>query len=106
MKLEWKDADDVVARVGEVFMTKVLENSGVGSGVRFGLMGNGTFPNYQVEFKDPDRTLLFSGTSHKEWTGDVKEFDSSRISPQFPREVLLDAFLQRFRKKYTPPTKR
>lgn len=106
MKLEWKDADDVVARVGEVFMIKVLENSGVGSSVRFGLMGNGTSPNYQVEFKDPDRTLLLSGRSHKEWTGDDKEFDSNRISDPFSRQDLLDAFLRRFRKKYTAPTKR
>lgn len=103
MKLEWKNADDVVARVGEAYMIKLFANSGVGASVRFGLTGNGTSPNYQVEFKDPDRTLLVSGRSHKEWTGDDKEFDGSRISDPMSHEELYAAFLRRFRKKYTSP---
>ena len=104
MTIEWKDADDVVAKVGEAFMIKVFKNSGAGTDVRFGLMGEGTAPNYQVEV-DGQLRGLFRGSSHKEWTGDSKEFDAHRISKPFPYKELHDAFLRQYRKKYTPPTK-
>ncbi len=96
MTVEWKDADDVVAKVGEVFMIGVFNNSGVGTGVCFGLMGSGKLPNYQVEV---DGTLrgMFRGSSHREWTGDSKEFDGHRISKPFPFEQLKDAFLRQYR---------
>lgn len=106
MTLEWKDADDVVARVGEAYMIKLFAKSGVGASVRFGLTVNGTSPNYQVEFNDPDRILLFSGRSHKEWTGDETEFDRGRISTPMPYDKLYEAFLRRFRKECTSPAKR
>lgn len=108
MKLVWKDADDVVARVGEPYMIKVLGNSGAGTSVRFGLTGNGTSPNYQVEFKDSERPkLLFGGLSHQEWPGDEKEFDDDRLSkPPFSYEDLFAAFLRRYRSpKGTSPSK-
>lgn len=104
MTIEWKDADDVVAKVGEAFMIKVFKNSGAGTDVRFGLMGEGTAPNYQVEV-DGQLRAMFSGQSHKEWTGDDEKFDSSRISDPISYEELYEAFLRRFRKKYTPPAK-
>ena len=105
MTIEWKDADDVVAKVGEVFMIGVFNNSGVGTGVCFGLMGSGKLPNYQVEV-DGKLRGMFRGSSHKEWTGDDKEFDGNRISRPFPYKDLHDAFLRQYRKKYTPPAKR
>lgn len=107
MTIEWKDADDVVEKVGEVFMIEVFNNSGVGTSVCFGLMGNGKFPNYQVvEEVDGQLRAMFRGSSHKEWTGDAKEFDAHRISKPFPYKELHDAFLRQYRKKYTPPAKR
>lgn len=108
MKLEWKDVDDLVARVGEAYMIKVLGNSGAGTHVRFGLTGNGTAPNYQVEFEGSERPrLLFGGLSHKEWTGDEKEFADDRLSKPFPYEDLFAAFLRRYRSpRGTPPSKR
>ena len=96
MAVEWKDAGDVVAKVGETFMIGVFKNSGVGTRVRFGLMGKGALPNYQVEV-DGQLRAFFRGSSHKEWTGDAKEFDSHRLSIDFPYEDLHEAFLRQYR---------
>lgn len=98
MTIEWKDADDVVAKVGEAFMIAVFNNSGVGTSVCFGLMGNGKLPNYQVvEEVDGRLREMFRGSSHKEWTGDSKEFDAHRISKPFPYQDLYAAFLRQCR---------
>lgn len=98
MTIEWKDADDVVAKVGEAFMIEVFNNSGLGTSVCFGLMGSGKLPNYQVvEEVDGRLRAMFRGSSHKEWTGDSKEFDAQRISRPFPYKELHDAFLRKYR---------
>ena len=107
MPLEWKDADDVVARLGEEFMKPVLANSGRGSTVQFGITGSGQFPNYQVKAAGRG-TLLFAGQSHKEWTRDLPAFDHLNLSQDFPFDQLYAAFTRRFRAplKGPPPTKR
>ncbi len=103
MKLEWKDADDVVARLGEEFMKPVLANSGRGSSVQFGLTGSGQFPNYQVKANGRD-TLLFAGLSHKEWTRDLPAFDRLNLSQEFPFDQLYTAFTSRFRAPLKGPS--
>ena len=103
MKLEWKDADDVVARLGEKFMKRVLDNSGRGSFVRFGLTGSGQFPNYQVEVAGRD-TLMFAGLTHKEWTGEIPAFDPLNLSQEFPFDQLYTAFTSRFRAPLKGPS--
>lgn len=103
MPLEWIDANDVVTRVGETFSKRVLENSGRGSSVRFGLTGSGEFPNYQVEVDGKPRSL-FRGASHKAWTGDESAFVDGRISQPIGYQDLYEAFVLHFRQaKGTPP---
>ncbi len=97
MRLEWKDAFDVVARVGEKFMKKLLENAGRGSKVRLGLTGSGQYPNYQVEV-DGQPHAPYNGRSHKEWTGDEEAFKPENLSDPFPFDDLYRAFVQQFRK--------
>jgi len=102
MTIEWKDADNVAAQVGEVFMIKMFANLGAGTSVRLGLMGKGVTPNYQVE-KNGELRGHFRGTSHKVWSGDAKEFDSNRISDPFAHEDLMAAFLRQYRKPRGTP---
>ncbi|MCB1600680.1 MAG: hypothetical protein KDI66_11755 [Xanthomonadales bacterium] len=107
MPLEWKDADDVVARLGEKFMKRVLDNSGRGSSVRFGVTGSGQTPNYQVEVEERPRAL-FSGRSHKEWTGDEVAFEPHNLSGAFAFADLYTVFVKHFRGplKTTPQSRR
>ena len=98
MPLEWTDADDVVARLGEKFMKRVLENSGQASSVRFGLTGSGQTPNYQVEVEGRPRAL-FSGRSHKDWTRAVDVFEPHNISEPFAYADLYAAFVEQYRER-------
>jgi len=105
MPLEWKDADDVVTRLGESFSKRVLENSGRGSSVRFGLTGSGELPNYQVEV-DGQPPALFRGRSHKKWTGEESSFVDERISQPIAYQDLSEAFVRHFRAaRRTPASK-
>jgi hypothetical protein len=96
MRLKWNDAFDVIARVGEKFMKKLLENAGRGSQVRLGLTGSGQSPHYQVEVEGRS-PALYNGLSHKEWTGDEEAFKPENLSDPFPFEDLYRAFAQQFR---------
>lgn len=96
MPLEWKDANDVVARLGEKFMKRVLENAGRVSFVRFGVTGSGQYPNYQVEVVGAD-PVPYAGLTHKVWPGDIRTFESDNLSQQFASADLLAAFVKQFR---------
>ena len=96
MTIQWDSADHVVVTTGEKFMSPVLRNAARGSSIRFGIMGSGTAPNYQVE--RPDRApMLFKGNGHKEWLGDTGIFKAENLSAAFAYEDLYTAFTSHFR---------
>jgi hypothetical protein len=96
MAIEWSTPESVVDQLGEKFVHAMLGNMPGASEVRLGETGEGTAPNYQVE--NDGRVTIYSGRSHREWTGEKKAFNDEKISRRFSREEIFAVFLKRFRK--------
>lgn len=86
-QLEWNE--ETLPSLTRRYLMQVKKNMRPGSTVRFGLMGNGTSPNYELELSDGSR-LPYRGQSHKrDERGDA--FEEKHLSPPFTLEQLQDA---------------
>lgn len=87
-QLEWNE--ETLPSLTRKFLRNVHEKMRRDdSTVRFGLTGNGTSPNYEVEFKD-GRKLAYSGLSHEQTTR-TEKFDENKLSLQFSRQQIAEA---------------
>lgn len=86
-QLEWNE--ETLPSLPKLYLMRVEKNMRSGSTVRFGLMGNGTNPNYELELSDGSR-LPYGGLSHKR-DERTEAFEEKNLSPPFTLEQLQDA---------------
>ncbi len=87
-QLEWNE--ETLPSLTRKFLRNVHEKMRHDdSTVRFGLTGNGSNPNYEVEFPN-GRKLAYSGLSHEQDTRTDK-FDGSNLSNEFSRQQIAEA---------------
>lgn len=86
-KIEWSDGN--LPTLTKLYLMRVRKNMRTGSSVRFGLMGNGTSPNYEIALPD-GRSLAYSGLSHKRHS-QADTFDEKNTSQLFTEEQIEEA---------------
>lgn len=86
-KIEWSDGN--LPTLTKLYLMRVRKNMRTGSSVRFGLMGNGTSPNYEVVLPD-GASRAYSGLSHKRYSR-ADTFDEKNISQLFTEEQIEEA---------------
>lgn len=86
-QLEW--TEETLPSLTKLYLMRVERNMRPGSKVRFGLLGNGTSPNYELELADGSR-LPYGGLSHKrDKRGEA--FEENNLSPAFTLQQLYNA---------------
>ncbi len=87
-QLEWNE--ETLPSLTRKFLRNVHDNMRHDdTKVRFGLTGNGSNPNYEVEFPN-GRKLAYSGLSHEQSTR-TDTFDESNLSHKFSRQQIAEA---------------
>lgn len=79
-KLEWSEAN--LPTLKKLFLMKMRGNMRAGGVVRLGRTGNGSNPNYQVEYPGVGKKFTYNGLSHKQ-DSSADIFDESNISQPF-----------------------